>query len=57
MDRAGNCYVMGCFDGIATFWRGEDNEITLTSNSGTYDIFIAVYDSSGILFGVRQAGG
>ncbi|MCB0560850.1 MAG: SBBP repeat-containing protein [Lewinellaceae bacterium] len=51
IDRAGNSYITGCFNGQAQF-----GDKTLTSN-GSADIFIAKYGPEGELIWVRQAGG
>ena len=52
VDAAGNCYVTGYFQGTATF--GNTN---LTSDSRSFDSFVAKYDHDGTLLWVRPAGG
>ncbi|MCD4681238.1 MAG: hypothetical protein K8S00_12710, partial [Bacteroidales bacterium] len=51
VDGAGNSYVAGYFYNSATF-----GSITLTSNGG-YDIYIAKYNTSGVVQWVKSAGG
>lgn len=51
VDDAGNCYVTGTFTDTARF-----DAISSTS-SGSGDVFLAKYDSAGVLQWVRQAGG
>src|SRR3972149_4329281 len=55
-DTSGNSYVTGSFNGSATFGAGETNETTLVS-AGESDIFVAKYDSSGMLVWAKRAGG
>ena len=50
-DASGNHYVTGVFSGTATFGSN-----TLVSNGGT-DIFLAAYNTSGVVQWVRQIGG
>ena len=50
----GNLYVAGQFAGSATF--GQTNPTTLTSAGGD-DIFVAKYDTSGVLLWAHQDGG
>lgn len=50
-DNVGNCYVTGYFFGTATF-----SGVTIVSQ-GSQDIFIAKYNTSGILQWVKQGGG
>lgn len=50
-DAAGNSYVTGSYQGTATF-----GPFTITS-AGSFDIFVAKYDSSGNVLWVRSAGG
>lgn len=50
-DDAGNCYVTGYFNGSATF-----DTVTLVSD-GLQDIFIAMYNTNGVLQWARRAGG
>ena len=49
-DATGNVYVTGYFNGTATF-----GATTLTSN-GLQDVFIAKYNTSGVLTWVKKAG-
>ena len=51
VDNAGNCYVTGTFTGTATF-----DTVSLTSSGGG-DVFVAKYNSEGVLQWIRQAGG
>jgi gliding motility-associated-like protein len=51
VDRAGNCYVTGYFQGISTF-QGN----TLISSGGE-DAFAACYNSAGVLEWINQGGG
>jgi hypothetical protein len=51
-DPAGNCYVTGYIQGNSSF--GSTN---LTSVNGSFDCFLAKYDTNGNLLWVRQAGG
>jgi uncharacterized delta-60 repeat protein len=48
--------VTGYFYGYATFGPGEDNE-TVLSSAGGYDVFIARYNPDGTLHWARRAGG
>jgi hypothetical protein len=55
VDSAGNCYLIGRFEGTASF-----GSMDLTATGGTnggYDVFVAKCDGSGNLLWVRQAGG
>ena len=56
VDGSGNSYVTGLINGSATFGQGEVNQTTLNS-AGIDDIFVAKYDSAGLLQWVRRAGG
>ena len=56
VDASGNSYVSGFFFGSATFGPGENNETILTS-AGSFDIFVAKYNSSGDLVWAKRAGG
>jgi len=56
VDDLGNSYVTGVFQGSATFGQGEANQTTLSS-AGSDDIFVAKYDSAGLLQWVMRAGG
>jgi hypothetical protein len=51
VDSAGNCYVTGCFEGIATFGT------TTLISIGNRDIFVCKLDSDGNFLWARQAGG
>lgn len=51
VDRAGNCYVAGDFNGTATF--GPTNLVS----HGSGDVFVAKYNREGVLLWVRSAGG
>ena len=63
VDKWGNSYVTGDFQGTATFGAGEANETELTSANASgsdgdgKDIFIAKYDRNGGLVWAKQAGG
>lgn len=51
-DAAGNSYITGYYQGTATF-----GSTTITSVSSSQDIFLAKYNSSGVLQWVKSAGG
>ena len=51
-DQQGNCYVTGIYFGSATF-----GNTTINSVGGSQDVFIAKYNSAGILQWVVSAGG
>jgi len=51
LDSTGNVYVTGHFSGTMTV-----DGVTVTS-SGLFDIFIAKYNSSGVLLWLKKAGG
>lgn len=54
VDADGNCYVVGVFEGLATFGSG-DNETRLTS-TGLSSIFIAKYSAeASLLWAKTQA--
>ena len=55
-DASGDSYITGIFEGVATFGAGEANETTLTS-AGSRDIFIARYNTNGMLLWAKRAGG
>lgn len=55
-DNQNNVYVTGFFVDSAMFGKGESNEIILESYSG-YNIFLAKYNSNGLLQWVKQSGG
>jgi len=48
--------ITGAFSGSSTFGSGEPNETVLNS-SGSVDIFLARYDSNGMLKWAKSAGG
>ncbi|MCK4694720.1 MAG: SBBP repeat-containing protein, partial [Candidatus Cloacimonetes bacterium] len=52
LDSAGNSYVTGHFEGTAIF-----GSISLTSSSGSYDVFAAKMDVDGIWQWATRAGG
>ena len=56
VDGSGNSYVMSFFNDTVTFAAGETNEKTLTSR-GSSDIFVAKYDTYGVLVWAIQIGG
>ena len=56
VDSSGNSYVTGFFQNTATFGPGEGNETTLVAQGGNADVFVAKYNSSGLLQWVKQAG-
>lgn len=56
LEVTGPARVTGYFTGTAVFGAGEPNETVLTSRGET-DLFVAEYDSSGLLTWVIQAGG
>jgi hypothetical protein len=51
VDRAGNCYVAGDFNGTASFG------ITNLVSKGSGDVFLAKYNREGVLLWVQSAGG
>ena len=55
LDRRGNSYISGFFSNTATF--GEGTNVQSITSSGSFDIFLAKYDSDGALVWVRGAGG
>jgi hypothetical protein len=62
VDGSGNTHVAGSFTGSARFGAGEANETIIngfgqgSSFEGT-DIFVATFDSDGLLISVKRAGG
>lgn len=56
VDDAGNSYITGAFNFTATFGDGEANETDLTS-AGSEDVFVAKYDTNGLLQWAKRAGG
>jgi Beta-propeller repeat len=57
VDASGNSYVTGRFGSSATFGSGEANQTALTASGGAEDIFVAKYNSSGLLQWAKRAGG
>jgi len=56
--RTGGGFVIaGSFDGAMTLGSGEPNETTLTSADAARDLFVAGYDSAGLLASAQAAGG
>lgn len=51
VDATGNVYITGSYSGTATFGS------TATTSVGFYDIFVAKYNSNGVLQWVESAGG
>lgn len=51
VDATENVYITGSYSGTATFGS------TATTSTGFYDIFVAKYNSSGVLQWVQSAGG
>lgn len=51
VDASGNVYITGYFEGTTTFGT------TSISSAGGYEIFLAKYNSSGVLQWVQKAGG
>ncbi|MCD4692189.1 MAG: T9SS type A sorting domain-containing protein [Calditrichales bacterium] len=57
IDNNGNVFVSGSFKGTEIFGQSQPGEITLTATGDQRDIFIAKYDSLGLLHWVKKAGG
>jgi len=57
VDCQGNSYVTGYFSGEATFGNESSENITLTSNNSTQDIFVAKVNNKGDWLWAIQAGG
>ena len=57
VDASGNIFLTGSFGSVATFGPGEANETTLTASGLAEDVFVARYNSSGLLQWARRAGG
>jgi gliding motility-associated-like protein/uncharacterized repeat protein (TIGR01451 family) len=55
MDKEGNSYITGYFNGPIIFGKGQINETTVTSTSYN-DIFIAKYNNSGEVLWVKNIG-
>lgn len=55
VDLSGNSHVMGWFGDSATFGIGETNETTISSES--VDVFLAKYDTEGMLLWVTNSNG
>ena len=51
VDAQGNCFVVGCFTGVATFG------VMSATSAGGNDVFVAKYTKDGIPEWVRRAGG
>ena len=56
LDAYNNSYVTGYFTGSTTFGTGEAN-VSILESAGAGDIFVAKYNSNGVLEWGRQAGG
>ena len=56
VDASGNSCITGLFEDSLTFGAGEINQTTLAS-VGSRDIFVAKFDSDGLLLWAKQAGG
>ena len=56
VDSQGNSYVTGYFQDTGTFGPGEANQTQLVT-AGSADIFIAKYNSDGMLVWAKKAGG
>ncbi len=56
VDKLGNLFVTGEFHGTITFGRNEVNE-TSFSSKGSVDLFLAKYNSEGLLLWAVSAGG
>jgi len=56
MDTSGNTYVAGSFQGIMVLGSGS-NTITLTSNDGSFDGYLAKYSVTGSLLWAFNIGG
>ncbi len=54
-DSANNLYVTGNFGGTETYGAGDPNQTSLTSAGGA-DIFVAKYNSSGVIQWAKRAG-
>ena len=57
VDLLGNSYVTGRFGDVARFGSGEANQTDLTAPGLAEDIFVAKYNSSGLLQWAKRAGG
>ncbi len=57
VDSSGNSYVTGRFGDVARFGAGEANQTDLTAPGLAEDIFIAKYDTTGLLQWAKRAGG
>jgi hypothetical protein len=51
LDASGNVYITGAYQGMATF------STTTKTSAGSYDIFVAKYNSAGTVQWVQSAGG
>ncbi len=56
VDAFGNCYITGSFTDTTVFGAGEINETTLI-NGIDNNVFIAKYNTGGLLLWAKQAGG
>lgn len=57
VDALGNSYITGRFGDVARFGSGELNQTDLTASGLAEDIFVAKYNSSGLLQWAKRAGG
>jgi hypothetical protein len=57
VDPSGNSYVTGRFGSTARFGAGEGNQTDLTAPGSAEDIFVAKYNSNGLLQWAKRAGG
>jgi hypothetical protein len=59
VDAAGNTYVTGSIDGMATFGSTNFGSTNITSSGGSNrpDIFVSKYNAGGQLLWVREIGG
>lgn len=56
-DAFGGIYLVGRFEGIATFNGTQANTVTASSNNSSLDAFVAKYNSNGAVEWVSRAGG
>ena len=57
VDAAGNSYVTGDFTSSATFGPGDPSAAVLNAASSSIDIFLARFNSNGVLSWATRAGG